>query len=108
MKLILASKSPQRKNILDLINLDFIIKDSNVDENNFNINHRNPNSYCKRLAYEKAKNISINYKKSLVIGADTIVYHNNKIIGKPENKKKAFSTLQSLRILLIMSIQQYL
>ena len=96
MTTILASKSPQRKKILDLMNISFTIKNSTINEKSFKINHGNPKEYCKILAYEKANNISNNDADSLVLGADTIVYHKNKIIGKPKNKKEAFSHLKSL------------
>ena len=96
MKIILASQSPQRKKILNLMNINFTIKNSTINENSFKINHQHPKEYCEILAYEKANNISKSHKNSLVIGADTIVYHKNKIIGKPKNKKEAFFHLQSL------------
>ena len=96
MKIILASESPQRKKILDLINISFTIKNSTINENSFKMTHQKPKEYCKTLAYEKANNISKNHVNSLVIGADTIVYHKNKIIGKPKNKKEAFSHLKRL------------
>ena len=96
MLTILASKSPQRKKILDLMNISFTIKNSTINEKSFKINHESPKEYCKILAYEKANNISNNDADSLVLGADTIVYHKNKIIGKPKNKKEAFSHLKRL------------
>ena len=96
MKIILASKSPQRKKILNLMNISFTIKNSTINENSFKVSHQKPEDYCKTLAYEKANNISSNHVNSLVIGADTIVYHKNKIIGKPKNKKEALSHLKRL------------
>ena len=96
MKIILASKSPQRKKILNLMNISFTIKNSTINENSFKISHQKPKEYCKTLAFEKADNISNNHVNSLVIGADTIVYHKNKIIGKPKNKKEALSHLKRL------------
>ena len=78
------------------MNINFSIKNSTINEKSFKINHQSPKEYCEILAYEKANNISKNYKNSLVIGADTIVYHKNKIIGKPLNKKEAFAHLKSL------------
>ncbi len=96
MDIILASKSPQRKKILELINIDFKIEKSNINEKKFNINHHNPKKYCSNLAIEKAKKVSIANKNALIIGSDTIVYHKNKIIGKPKNKKEALSHLKLL------------
>ena len=96
MTTILASKSPQRKKILDLMNISFRIKNPTINEKSFKINHGSPKKYCEILAYEKANNISKNDIDSLVIGADTIIYHKNKIIGKPKSKKEAFSHLKRL------------
>ena len=94
--IILASKSPQRKNILKLINLNFKIQKSNFNEKKVQINHENPEKYCKYIAYKKTEYISKNYPESIVIGADTIVYHKNKILGKPKSKKEASDYLKSL------------
>ena len=96
MLTILASKSPQRKKILDLMNISFTIKNSTINEKSFKINHGSPKEYCEILAYEKANNISKNHENSIVIGSDTIVYHKNKIMGKPKDKKEAFSHLKLL------------
>ena len=95
-KIILASSSPQRKNILKLLNLNFIIENSNIDESIIKSNNKNPKQYCKKLAIEKAKFISQKRPSSLVIGADTIVYHDNKILEKPKNKKEAIKHLKLL------------
>ena len=96
MEIILASKSPQRKKILELVNIKFTIKESNINEDCFKMNHQNPKKYCENLAYAKANKISKIHKNSLIIGSDTIVYHKNKIMGKPKNKQEAFSHLKSL------------
>ena len=68
MEIILASKSPQRKKILELVNIRFTIKESNINEDCFKINHQNPKKYCENLAYQKANKISNIHKNSLVIG----------------------------------------
>jgi len=96
MEIILASNSPQRKKILNLMNINFRIKASTINEKKINIIHQSPKEYCEILACKKANNISKKHKNSLVIGSDTIVYHKNKILGKPKNKKEAFSHLKRL------------
>ena len=95
MKFILASKSPRRKEILNKINLKFKIVPSTIDESKISTK-MNPIDYCTKLAELKAKDISNQYHDCTVIGADTIVYHKNKIMGKPLNKKEAFTHLKSL------------
>ena len=95
MKFILASKSPRRKEILKKINLDFKIMESNIDESIISVN-KNPYKYSIELAELKAKNISINNPNYTVIGADTIVSINNKILNKPKDFKQAKAMLNLL------------
>ena len=79
-----------------MINLKFTIKKSNYIESKEPINHLEPEKYCLNLSYKKAKIISDKHPNDLVIGADTIVYHNNKILGKPINEKHATKYLKLL------------
>ena len=96
MKIILASKSPQRKTLLKKLNLNFTSVSSNINENIFINKIKNPNLLCKRLAIEKSKYIAKKYPNHLIIGADTIISLNNKILGKPKNKKEAHNYLNLL------------
>jgi len=96
MKIILASKSPRRIEILNKINLNFKAINSNYDESLIRINHKNPSNYCQMLATKKAKIVSDRFDDTFVIGADTIVYHKNKILGKPKNKQEAIFYLKLL------------
>jgi len=88
MKIILASASPRRKEILKKITNNFIVYPSNFDESSIPINN-NVEEYCKNLALQKAIDISNKFPSKYVIGADTIVYCNNKILGKPKNNLDA-------------------
>lgn len=88
MKIILASASPRRKEILKKITNNFKVYPSNFDESSIPINN-NPKEYCKDLAIYKATDISSKFPDKFIIGADTIVYCNNKILGKPKNKSEA-------------------
>jgi len=94
--IILASKSPRRKKLLEEINLKFKVVNSLFNENKVPISDKSPHKYCLKLAEYKCKSISKDYSKSLVIGADTIVYHNKKILNKPENKNEAKKHLKAL------------
>ncbi|KMT21535.1 Maf family protein [Clostridium cylindrosporum] len=93
MDIILASASSRRRDILKMFNLDFKVEPSNIDES---ISIDDPYELVEKLAYDKAMNISYNKPNSLVIGADTIVYSNGTILGKPKSKDEAFKMLKSL------------
>ena len=93
-KIILASSSPRRKRLLDQIGIDFKVIASSYKENlKFN---SNPYVYVKDLARNKALEVAnLNYN-SLVIGADTIIFFENKVFGKPKTTNQAFNTLLKL------------
>ena len=93
-KIILASASPRRKTILSQVDLDFTIKPSNINED-FSIELL-PKAFCEHWAREKANNIAKSHPDKLIIGADTIVKINDKILGKPKNYKESFAMLKSL------------
>jgi len=95
-KIILASASPQRKKILKLINLSFKIQKPNINEKKIKVTHNEPKKYCQTIANKKAEKIGKKAPNSIVIGSDTIIYHENKILGKPKNKKQAIEYLKSL------------
>ncbi|AKL95089.1 septum formation protein Maf [Clostridium aceticum] len=93
-KLILASNSPRRKEILENLGLKFSIITSDIEEKvNYNIE---PYRVACNLAYQKAKSVSENITDpAIVIGADTIVIL-DKILGKPQNSEEAYGMLRSL------------
>jgi len=95
LNIILASKSLQRKIILEKLNLKFSIIEPNINERITNKDHENPKEYCSNLAFTKANKISLLHPNSYVIGADTIIYFKNRIIGKPKSKKDATEYLKS-------------
>tara|TARA_B100000579_G_C22848584_1_gene865933 strand:- start:1538 stop:2140 length:603 start_codon:yes stop_codon:yes gene_type:complete len=96
MTIILASKSPRRKYLLEKSNLNFKILESGFCENNNNTNINRPSYYCKELAKLKSLEIAKNFPNDLVIGADTIVYKEGIIYNKPKNKKEAINHLKTL------------
>lgn len=93
-KLILASASPRRKEILSLLFQDIQVIPANIDESQFTF--ENPYKTVSKLAELKANCIFKQFKKQLVIGADTIVLLENEVLGKPKDKKDAFSMLKKL------------
>ncbi len=94
LPIILASASPRRKQLLEMIDLHFDINPSNVHED-FNIN-LSPEEFVQYYAKEKSLDIARQYKNCLVIGADTIVVLDGKILGKPKDNKESFAMLKSL------------
>jgi septum formation protein len=96
VKLILASASPQRKNLLKQIGLRFEVVESESSE--FDILHSNlpPEIRVRKVALSKAENVAKKVKKGLIVGADTVVVYKGKIFGKPKDKIEAKKMLQQL------------
>ena len=93
MKIVLASSSPRRKEILSRLNIPFTIDCKNIIEPKYNPLNISPVNYCKKLSRIKAESISLKYNNTLIIGADTIVLLNKNVLGKPSDKEEAFKTL---------------
>lgn len=92
--LILASKSPRRKYLLEQAGLTFSIIPSDFDERS--IPMTDPERYVKVLAEAKAMDIARQYPKNWIIGADTIVLINDTILGKPKSRNEARRMLNQL------------
>jgi nucleoside triphosphate pyrophosphatase len=92
--LILASKSPRRRYLLEQAGLEFSVIPSNIDESR--ISQSSPEAYVRILSEAKADSVSQKYPEKWVIGADTIVLNNGDILGKPESKDDARTMLQRL------------
>ena len=93
MELILASNSPRRKQILKENGYTFTVIPSSVDEPE-NLD-RDPDKYAEYLAELKATDV-FNKNGNIVLGADTIVYIDGLILGKPKDKQDAINTLKLL------------
>jgi len=93
-KIILASASPRRKELMRKIVKDFRVVESGVDESG--IKADSPYVFVRKAAIAKAQAVAAKHKDSIVIGADTIVLLGKKILGKPKNKKDAITMLKSL------------
>lgn len=95
MQLILASQSPRRQELLALIGLTYTVVCSDVQESApIGIQ---PDALVERLALEKARAIQPRYPEDCIIGADTIVYIDGNILGKPQDDAEAFRMLQTLQ-----------
>jgi len=99
-KIILASKSRVRKEILDRHDLSCEVKPSNVDEDVVKeslINElASPEIISKNLAELKANKVSLNQKDRIVLGADSVIDLKGELISKPENRGEALVILKKL------------
>lgn len=95
MKLILASGSPRRKELLSLLNIPFDVIVSDFEES---IDESKPlEKEIERLSYGKAKTVFDLHNDSIVIGSDTIVTIDNKVLGKPKTVDKAMEMLKEIQ-----------
>lgn len=94
LKLVLASASPRREELLKQLNLKFTVVPSKIDEDKFTNN--DPVELVKVLAAEKAKSVSKLVEDAIVIAADTVVVYDNQILGKPAGKLEAKKMLKQL------------
>jgi septum formation protein len=91
---VLASSSPRRKDLLGRLGIPFRIAPSAVEEKS--LNGESPQDQVCRLALAKAREISGRCPDSWVLGADTIVVIDNRILGKPRDREEAKSMLALL------------
>ena len=100
MKIILASKSGVRKQILDKYKIDNEVMVSNVDEDEIKdsllAEGADPLIISKNLAEIKSIKVSNKNPDRLVLGADSVVSLDNELINKPKSRKEAFSILKKL------------
>ena len=96
MAIILASKSPRRKELLEKIVEDFTVVESDFDEEDIEY-EGDVSKYVISLAVAKAKQVSTKLNKpAIVIAADTVVVLEDKILEKPKTKKDAECMLSAL------------
>ena len=93
MKLILASNSPRRKELLSTLPYPFEIIPSGVEENSA---ATNPVELVQELAKLKATDVYAKYPDCVVLGCDTVVDFNGEVMGKPRDHQDAFRMLHAL------------
>jgi len=93
--LILASASPRRAYLLRLLKVDFQVMPGNVEE--VAHDHLSPLEVCQLNAHRKAFAIAKKIPDALVLGADTLVFLDNEILGKPRNLAEARRMLSRLQ-----------
>ena len=94
-KMILASASPRRREILEQIGVKFVIAKSDFHEPEFSVDLL-PEEYVKECARGKAENVADRFDDVLIIGADTIVVCENRLLGKPDSMADAFEYIKLL------------
>jgi septum formation protein len=93
VRLVLASGSPRRKQLLDGLRLDFEVRAPDVDETR--LPEEQPAAYVERVARAKAE--ALVGEGLIVIGADTAVVHEGKVLGKPGHPEEARAMLRRLQ-----------
>ena len=94
-KIILASGSPRRLELLKSIGLEFEVFKPDVDETK--LENELPEDLCLRLSRMKAESGVKKFPGALIIAADTIVVIDQKILGKPHDREEAFKMLKTLQ-----------
>ena len=96
LKLVLASSSVYRKQLLERLQLDFITASPDIDESK--LEDETPRAYVRRLSQQKATVLADQYRNSLIIGSDQILLTaDGTIQGKPHTHAKAVKQLSSVR-----------
>lgn len=99
-RIILASASPRRRELMAMAGYEFEIKVSHKEEKYVSTE---PSEIVKELALLKAEDIAeqetvfLNSEELVVIGADTVVAHAGKILGKPKSKEEAFRMIKGFQ-----------
>ena len=93
MKLILASNSRTRKEVLDKVGLSYDVIPSDIEEKSDKID---PKEYVMDLSKQKADNVAKKLKEGVIISADSIIYIDNKKLEKPKTKEQAKEMLINL------------
>ena len=94
MKLILASGSPRRRELLTQIGAVFEVEKSDVEE--VTDPAWNPTELVAHLAKDKALDVARKHREGVVLGADTVVVDDHKVLGKPRDKEDAKAMLKKL------------
>ena len=92
--IILASKSPRRRELMKQITPLFDVFDSDIDEDKYR--SLPPIEACKAISYHKALVAKEKFMDDTIVSADTIVVLDNEIINKPKNKRDAYDILKKL------------
>ena len=93
MKIVLASGSPRRKELLKQVGIEYEVITADCDEDT---EEADPAKVVKELSYRKASAVLPKVKDAIVIGADTVVAYEGEILGKPKDEAEALDMLSLL------------
>lgn len=94
-KMVLASASPRRKELLNRLGVNFTTVPAGINEENFA--DLKPEKMVKNLARAKAEEVSGLAEETIIIAADTVVVYDNRVLGKPADKQEAREMLKKLQ-----------
>lgn len=95
-KVILASKSIYRKELLERLGIDFETRESNYDESILKKEINDPKELTQKLSLGKASQIELNDEDTIIIGSDQVCVIDGEITGKPGNLKNAAEQLKKM------------
>lgn len=95
-KIVLASSSPRRKELLDEYGYEFEIVAPDESAEDKMLPGELPSEYVARLSFQKALNVAKRFEEGLFLGCDTVAELEGKVLGKPVDQEHARSMLQSL------------
>jgi septum formation protein len=93
--IVLASESTRRVDILRTLGVSFSIMPPGIDERRRA--YESPKDYVVRMSYEKAQKVGDLFPDKWIIGADTVVVHRGKMLGKPKTEEGAIAMLKRLK-----------
>lgn len=96
-RLLLASGSPRRRELLATLRVPFEVVPSEVVEDKAPLQTETPEQFAIRLAWQKATDVATRNPDDLVLAADTIVVLDGRVLGKPADNREAESMLRDLR-----------
>ena len=97
LRLVLASASPRRRDILSALGLPFITTAPDIEEDRLRSGAGNPEEVAEALALAKAWSVSKEFNGAMILGADTLVCFSDKVLGKPRGLEEARHMLLALR-----------
>lgn len=93
-KIVLASASPRRKEILDITGLKFSVYAGDYEED-LTLS-MSPRKLARFLSYKKAESVAYKYRNAIIIAADTFIVFKDRLLGKPRTAKEAGEMLRML------------
>ena len=96
MKIILASQSPRRQELMRFLTDDFLVIPSDFPEREVSY-QGDPGDYCEELALKKALSVAKDHPEDVVLGSDTVVYIDGKILNKPMDRSDARAMIEKLQ-----------